>query len=124
MAALKIKTLTPDQARKAYAQLRGPDGSDAASVASNGQSFAIELQDGGALTFTVKAQNAVLWIGGAVGQAGQGADLTSQGLEFIESIARTAQCDYTAFATARPGLVRKAKRNGYQVAGFILRKKL
>lgn len=104
--------------------MHGPDGSNAHTVASGGQSFALHLDDDGELVFTVRAQNGVFWIDGAIGQAGQGGDMTAQGLGFLEAMAKAAQCASIGFATARAGLVKKAERQGYRVAGWILKKQL
>lgn len=124
MAPIQVQPLTADQAEKAYAAMHGPDGSNAHTVASGGQSFALHLDDGGALVFTVRAQNGVFWIDGAIGQAGPGGDMTAQGLDFMEAMAKAAKSDSIGFATARAGLVKKAERQGYRVAGWILKKQI
>jgi hypothetical protein len=124
MAPVQVQPLTADQAKKAYAAMHGPDGSNAHTVASGGQSFALHLEDGGALVFTVRAQNGVFWIDGAIGQAAPGGDMTAQGLTFMEAMASAGKFGSIGFATDRAGLVKKAERQGYRVAGWILKKQL
>lgn len=75
----------------------------------------------GNLGLALKIRGAELWI-----QAAGGADrenLTRLGLEAVERIAQQAGMDSVGFQTRRPGLVRKARALGYEIDGFILRKK-
>jgi len=72
--------------------------------------------------FVVRKDGPLLWVQAAAGAAAD--DLTSMGLELIEEMARKAECTHVGFQTARPGLVRKASRCGYQVAGWILKKEV
>lgn len=118
--AYEIKTLEPEQAARAYAGLIDPS-CDATpkSAAQAGQSFALKTP-AGTLIFTTTERGQQLWIEAA---AGQGADdMTAHGLALIEGMAQGAGLASVGFQTARPGLMRKAQKQGYTVAGWILKK--
>lgn len=89
------------------------------SLARNGHSFALQTP-GGTLIFTVKTLGACLWIEAGTGRGAD--DMTAYGAALIEGMAKGAGLASVGFQTARPGLVRKAKKQGYTVAGWILKK--
>jgi hypothetical protein len=92
------------------------------SIAAHGQCF--QLRTGtGVGVFVLRREGAVLWIDGA-GARVRSEGLTQDGLALIENIARLCGCTSVAFETVRPGLVRKAEGQGYNVAGYIMRKDL
>lgn len=120
MAFEKVEPLAPDQAAEHYQGITDPAGqATPESVTSCGQSFELTTK-AGRLVFTVTQKQDCLWIEGA---AGNGADdMTAHGLAFIENMAKVAGLDSVGFQTARPGLARKAVKQGYTVAGWILKK--
>lgn len=118
--AYEVQTLDPHQAARAYAGLHDPSGQATPETAAHaGQSFALRTPRG-TLTFTTVQRGGELWIEAA---AGQGADnMTAHGLALIEGMAQGAGLGSVGFQTARPGLARKAIKQGYTVAGWILKK--
>lgn len=74
----------------------------------------------GACVAVLRVKGDVLWIDGAASIGGAG--ITEAGMELAEAIARRAGCREVAFETARPGLVRKTKKGGYSVAGYVMKK--
>lgn len=62
-----------------------------------------------------------LWIQAAGGKAK--IDLTDLGLGAIEAQAKAARFESVGFQTRRKGLVKKAIAHGYEIDGYILRKK-
>lgn len=91
----------------------------AESVAEKGQAFKLSTA-GGEGVFVVELRGIELWVHGAGGVASSG--LTAPGLAVIEALARSNGCVHVAFQTARPGLVKLAKKSGYRVVGFIMEK--
>lgn len=93
---------------------------DANEVAQAGQRF-VCVQDGvPVLGFVLEIQHKDVYImaAGSVGKL----DFTKIGLAAIEAMA--ANHDSVSFTTKRPGLVKKAQRHGYEIEGYILRKKI
>lgn len=96
-------------------------------VARGGACFVVE--QGGvpvmayALGLTVHDAGGVLWVRAAGGNL-PGADLTATILPLIENQGRAAGARQVAMQTRRRGLVAKLERQGYHVAGYILRKNL
>ena len=76
--------------------------------------------DSGAAVVVVRLGNpaGIAWIDAAGG--GGGRDLC----QAIDDAVSELPINAVAFQTARPGLVRRAKRNGYRVTGYILRRDL
>lgn len=70
--------------------------------------------------FVLERSGDTVCIHGAAGLAAE--DLTAIGLALIEECARQAGARQVKFQTARRGLVRKAEKAGYMVAGWILKK--
>lgn len=118
----------PAQAARAYAAHVHLDPQALAtpeSLAAAGPSFGIQTQDG-ATVFTLSAAGGECWVHAA---AGTGYGMTAPTFAIIEQIAARAGCNRVAFQTVRRGLVRRARRLGYQIAGeigrgHILRKNL
>ncbi len=78
-----------------------------------------ELSDeSGAAVVVVTVRNGIHWIDAAGG--GGGRDLAGA----IDATLAAAGARVIGFQTARPGLVRRAKRQGYRVAGYIMRRDL
>lgn len=92
---------------------------DIEAMAQRGQCFAATAPDAQAV-YVVHVLNGTAWIAAAKG-AGP-VDWTALLLPIVEAQAKG--CAQIAFQTARPGLVRRARRQGYEVGGWILRKKL
>ena len=94
---------------------------DVLPMCSNGRCFEL-AGDGGRAVYVVRVLGDVAWIDATHGQAGKGVDL----VEAIDA-AVTAQAGglrRVALQTARPGLVRKLRRLGYSVDGWIMGKPL
>lgn len=95
------------------------------SLAAAGPSFGIETESGQSV-FTLRTDGAECWIQAA---AGSGYGMTAPTFAVIEAIAARAGCHRVAFQTVRRGLIRRARRLGYHIAGqvghgHILRKEL
>lgn len=123
METLEVTRIAASEAAAVMhaAGLIDPAGVDTPStIAATGETFALSTP-GGRGVFVTKKRGRQLWISGAgaVGSTG----LAQCGLDMIEAIARQSDCDTVAFQTARPGLVRIAKKQGYRITGFILEKK-
>lgn len=120
MAFEEVQPLEPHQAAEHYQGITDPAGrATPQSVANSGQSFELKTS-AGRLVFTVTRIDDCMWIEGA---AGNGADdMTAYGLAFIEGMAEAAGLDSVGFQTARPGLARKAVKQGYSIVGWILKK--
>jgi hypothetical protein len=89
------------------------------TIAANGSCF--ELRTGeGVGVFVVRQFNGVLWIDGAGSYSGAG--LTEAGLALFDALAVQLGCKTIAFETVRPGLVRKSKKAGFEVAGYTMKK--
>lgn len=105
------------------AGLSAPVNCDTASqIAENGECFELTTSQG-ACVFVLRVKGSVLWIDGA-GATRPGTGITEAGLELAEQIARRAGCDQIAFETARPGLLRKSKKQGFSIAGYIVKKSI
>ncbi|WP_417284672.1 hypothetical protein [Comamonas sp.] len=96
-------------------------------VARGGACFVVE--QGGvpvmayALGLTTHDAGGVLWVTAAGGNL-PGGDLTASILPLIEQQGRAVGARQVAMQTRRRGLVAKLERQGYHVAGYILRKNL
>jgi hypothetical protein len=71
--------------------------------------------------YALKRCGSELWVQAAGGRSAQ--DLTKVGLAKIESQA-AGLYESVGFQTRRRGLVRKAQREGYEIDGYIMRKKI
>lgn len=98
------------------ARLSTPD-----SIAENGDCFSLEV-GGHSGVFVVRKKGGQLWVSGAAALASKG--LAAAGLDVMQAIAAQTDCDTVGFQTARPGLVRIAKKQGFAVVGFILEKRI
>ena len=92
---------------------------DLRAMTEAGQCYAATT-DGAQAVYVVKVCNGVAWVDACKGAGA--VDWSSALLPVIEAQAKGLFS--VGFQTARPGLVRKAKKQGYEVAGWILRKKL
>lgn len=91
------------------------------SIADNGECFS--LQTGGHCgVFVVRKKDRQLWVSGAAAIASKG--LAAAGLDVMQAIAQQSECDTVGFQTGRKGLVRIAKKKGFEVVGFILEKRI
>lgn len=88
-------------------------------LAANGACFTLRTERGEGV-FVLSRAGDVLWVDGAGAVSGQG--LTEDGFQAFERIARGQGCNAIGFQTTRPGLVRRAERAGFRVAGFIMEK--
>lgn len=124
MAPLTLSRLDPDTAVQLLAGVErfDPRGiADAASLSvmcHAGQCFAITAPGGAQAVYVLKVRNGQAWIDACQGEGAT--DWTATLLPAIEL--QASELDSVAFQTARPGLVRKARRQGYHVAGWIMKK--
>lgn len=126
METLAIAPITPEAAYRFLGPIeaRDPRGitrsADVRAGCESGLCFGLTLgdQSRGVYVLAVQAGQAYIRWARGVGPL----DLTRTVLPVIEQ--QVAGLDSLAFQTARPGLVRKAQAQGYEVAGWILRKKL
>jgi hypothetical protein len=89
-------------------------------IQAEGQSFKIIDQDGKVIGgYVLEAAGSEVWVSAA---AGKGCDVTAIMAGLIEC--QAGQFDSIGFRTKRRGLVKKAQRHGYEIAGYIMRKTL
>lgn len=93
--------------------------SDMKAMTRAGQCFAATAADSQAV-YIVKVKNGVAWIDACKGFGAL--NWSALLLPIIEAQAKG--CASVAFQTARPGLVRQAKKQGYTVTGWILKKSI
>lgn len=124
MEAVTLSRVEPDVAASL---LRGAERFDPRGIATQadvevmcqeGACFAATHASGAQAVYVLRVRNGQAWVDAAAG-SGQ-VDLTALLLPVIEL--QAARLSSVAFQTARPGLVRKAQRAGYRVAGWILKK--
>lgn len=124
MAFEALTPITEAEAAEYLVQNPVPDPTGQAtpeSMAAAGQAFELEAGGGGGV-FIVRKIGPQLWIEAGAGRAAD--DLTQIGLQLIEEMARRAGCTEVAFQTARRGLVHKAESMGFEVAGWIIKKRV
>lgn len=120
-------TLNPITAGAAAAEmwaagLVDPDGQyTPESLAGSGQAFRLVTAAGSGVFVCEKRKNH-LWIHGAAASGSAG--LTADGMALFERMAQAAGCEFVAFETHRPGLMKLAKKGGYRVQAVILKKKV
>lgn len=91
-----------------------------ASTAREGLCFAATSDTGAQAVYVVRIENGVAWVDACQGSGAT--DWVSKLLPIIETQAHGMRA--VGFQTARTGLVRKAKKQGYSVAGWIMKKEL
>jgi hypothetical protein len=93
--------------------------SDIAAMAERGQCFTVgDLQD--AAVYVVRISNGIAWISACMGSGP-----TPWARVLLPVIEQQADgCSAVAFQTARRGLVRQAQAQGYEITGWIMKKKL
>lgn len=100
-------------------RLVDPEGIDTVkSVCARGQAWALSI-DGRTMVYVLERIGPALWITAAAGRT-KAATLAT--LAHIEQQARAMGARLVQFQTARPGLVRLARRAGYEQNGFVLAK--
>lgn len=122
METFTLEKIAPEQAAQTMraAGLRDPARQfTPESIAARGTAFRLTAA-GGEGVFVAEKKGAQLWIHGAGGIASSG--LTGVGLGVIEAMAQQMDCEAVAFQTARPGLVKLAKKSGYRITGVIMEK--
>lgn len=116
--------LTPIDRSQAAAALRAAGLIDPAgqftpeSLAASGQGFELAT-DAGKAVFVAQVRGDHLWIHGAGTSAGA---MMGHGLAFADQLAKSSGCRFVAFETARPGLVRIAKKHGYKNTALVMKK--
>lgn len=122
---IALSRVSPDLAAAILSGMESLDASgrtgpkDLERIAATGQCFAATAQDSQAV-YILHVQNGVAWVSACKG-AGP-LDWTICLLPIIEAQAKG--CAAVGFQTSRAGLVRKAKKQGYNVTGWILTKTL
>lgn len=91
------------------------------NVVSGCQFFCLNGLQGAEFAYALRVAGSELWIQAAGGSAA--VDLTRFGLAAIESQAK-GRFKTVGFQTRRRGLVAKAIKAGYEIDGYILRKKI
>lgn len=122
MGQIQIQEVTADQAAQALARagVIDPRGENSpADIARGGACLRVRT-DNGDCFIVARVQGDTLWMDGAASDRSEGlAPLL--GLLAQES-ARNAGCKRVKFETARPGLVRLARRRGWRFAAFVMEK--
>lgn len=90
---------------------------DTAAMTERGLCFAA-TSDNAQAVYVLEIKNGIAWVNACKGTGAT--DWAGVLLPIIEAQAKG--CAAVAFQTARPGLVRKAKQQGYSVTGWILKK--
>lgn len=90
------------------------------SLIRQGQCFKVMEGDTIVGAYVLKADGIECYVLAAAGRCD--GDLTAAMLAFIED--NGAEFDSIGFQTRRRGLVKKAQKHGYEIAGYIMRKKL
>lgn len=124
MALEALSPISEAEAEQILREHQVPDPTGLAtpeSMAKAGQAFKGEAEGGGGM-FIVNKNGHQLWIEAATGRAAD--DLTELGLALFEQMAQQAGCTEVAFQTARPGLMRKSCAAGFEVVGWIMKKKV
>lgn len=85
-----------------------------------GQCFKVMRGNDIVAAYVLEVRGGEVWISAAAGRDGD--DLTAAIFGMIDYNAQ--QFDSIGFKTRRRGLVKKAQRHGYEIAGYIMRKKL
>ncbi len=125
---MKARACSPDEARATLACLAsektdtGGGKYSLDSIMERGQCFVVEGEGGIVAAYVLQAQGPELWVMAAAG-AESGACLTAEMAGQIEARAKAHGFASVGFQTKRRGLVRKAEKLGYEVAGYIMRKK-
>jgi hypothetical protein len=118
-----IERIHPSEAAEALAGLAGLDPrgmvteADIPAMCEHGTCLRVTEGSSSAVV-VVCERNGVSWIEAAAGDGPD--DLTRA----IDDALIAAGARALAFQTARPGLVRRAKRLGYRVTGYIMRRDL
>jgi hypothetical protein len=99
---------------------RVPHGETCEAIAQRGAAFILNDGSADVLGYTIEANGDEVFITAASGAAKF--DLIDAILEIVE--AQAAGFKSVGFRTVRRGLVKKAQKNGYQIAGYIMRKAL
>lgn len=122
---IRVNRINPEQAVQALAGVERLDPSgrmtsdDLLPLASGGMCFEVVGGESRAV-YVLKIGGGVAWVNAAKG-AGK-LDLCDLLSLVVE--AQAAELDAVAFQTSRPGLVRKAKKLGYEVTGWVLKKRI
>jgi hypothetical protein len=119
----QVKTkFRPATMGEALPFLRLASGDDVQSVGlENILDGCIYFVMGDEFAYALKRQGDELWIQAAGGRSQQ--DLTKAGFANIEAQA-AGLYKSVGFQTRRSGLVKKAQREGYEIDGYIMRKKI
>lgn len=118
-----VRAITPGEAAARLSGLHVADprgmatDADTRAMCAAGVCFEVR-DDSGAAVVVVHERGGVHWIDAAGG--GGGRDLAGA----IDQALIAAGARSIAFQTKRPGLVRRAQRQGYKVAGYIMRRYL
>lgn len=123
METLQVARIQPHHAAPLLAGLerldpRGPDmQSSVQAIAESGACFTVDGQQGSAV-YVLSIRGGTAWV-----QAAKGSGVVDWMQILPELIAaQCPDCHSIGFQTGRPGLVKKAKKQGFEVTGWILRK--
>lgn len=90
-------------------------------IAAAGEAFSLTVGDQSGV-FVLEKRGARMWVSGA--GAVKTVNLAEPGLQVIAAAAGRAGCSSVGFQTGRAGLVRRAKKQGFRVVGFIMEKNI
>jgi hypothetical protein len=125
---LEVVTLSPGDAVRALAgvEKRDPLGKatfdSIVEYAFKGQCFEARTK-GAAVAYIVTENAGSVWVTAAKASGAQSVNMVKVLAEIIPHQSQ-GRCTSIAFQTARPGLVRKAKKQGFEVVGWILKKEI
>jgi hypothetical protein len=121
---MDVRDVSPEAAARAMASLvrRDPRGmlteGEVLESCRAGKCVRVKGESGSAIVVLLQA-NGVLWV-----EAAQ-ADGATEGMsEEIDELLCKSGAKAIAFMTERRGLVRRAERRGYRVAGYVMKKEL
>lgn len=126
MEKLQVSRLTPEAAAHALIGLEKHDPrgistqQDLQRWASEGQCFAVGTSQAQAV-YIVNEQAGQIWVQAAKAEGTKAPNFVHVLTEVIKAQAQ-GRCHSIGFQTARPGLVRKARREGFEVVGWIMKK--
>lgn len=126
METVALTALDPGTALQLLAgvEARDPRGvmtrDDLARLCEQGLCFGASIAGRAQMVYVLSVRNGQAWVQAAKGEGA--ADLTRTMLPVIEL--QCSELDSVGFQTARPGLVRKAQKQGYRVTGWMLTKEL
>lgn len=124
MGQIQVEEVTAEMAAAALARagVVDPRGDNTpGDIARGGSCLRVRTENGDCF-IVARVQGETFWMDGAASDRSEGlAPLLGH---LAEEFARRAGCRRVAFETARPGLVRLARRRGWRFAAFVMEKEV